>query len=290
MKKCFIALILALVCSTAYAGLPRIAVMALENKAGNNAWDIGTGVADMLTTELVQTKKFRVLERAEINKVMQEQNFGQSGRVTAESAAKLGKILGVEYMIIGSVDEFGTASDGAGAFGVGLKRYTANVGLDIRAIDVATSEIIGAATGKANKSVVGVSISNNDILPTNVNFGSDHFNSSLIGKATREAVQSASKQITKTIGSGNWKGSIIKVNEDGTVLINGGETAEIKVDDIFAVMKKGEEMKDPETGEVITEEPKEIAELKVVEVKAKYSVCKVKSGSGISIGDKIEKK
>ena len=86
----------------------RIAVSRFDDRSGSGYNHVGVGVADMLTTALVKSGKFVVIERAEFDKVLEEQKLGQSGVVTPESAPKVGKALGVELLVIGSVSEFGT--------------------------------------------------------------------------------------------------------------------------------------------------------------------------------------
>lgn len=282
-------LMLALFVSVAAAAAPRMAVMSLENKTAWRGENLGDGMADMLVSAFTNTKQFRMIERAEMDKILQEQNFALSGAVNAQTAAKVGQILGVEYMIIGSVNEFGTQESEVGAFGVNMINHTAAVGLDIRVINTTTAEIVAAATGQCSKSTKGVGISNADILPTNVKVGSDRFSTTLIGKATRGAVDDATAKIVKELG-GSWKGAVVKVSEDGTVTINGGENAGVKVNDIFKVIRKGEEMVDPETGESLGSEDEVIGEIKITEVKPKYANAKVVKGSGIAKSDTIEKK
>lgn len=64
-------------------------------------------MADMLVTSLVKSGRYRVIERQEIEKIINEQQLGQSGMVTAQSTAKVSQLLGVEIAIIGNVTEFG---------------------------------------------------------------------------------------------------------------------------------------------------------------------------------------
>ncbi|MFA5778585.1 MAG: CsgG/HfaB family protein [Elusimicrobiota bacterium] len=278
------------VSSQVFAALPRIAVMKLENKTAyrGSLNDLEGGTADMLVTKLVETKKFKVIERAELDKVMEEQKLGLSGTITAQTAAAVGKILGVEYMIIGSVNEYGLKSSETSAFGVQVINHTASVGLDIRVINTTTAEITTAATGQCKKSTKAVGLSNRDLFPTDVKVGSPEFATSLIGQATRGAVEDAVEKITKNLG-GRWRGAIIKV-ADGSVTINGGTNADIKVNDVFKVIRKGEEMKDPETGESLGGEDSEIGEIKITEVKEKYSKAKIVDGKDIKQNDKVEKK
>ena len=69
--------------------------------------DVGKGIADMLVEKLVQGGVYTVYERKAIDKIMAEQNFSNSDRADATSAAKIGKLLGVEAIIIGSITQFG---------------------------------------------------------------------------------------------------------------------------------------------------------------------------------------
>src|SRR5256885_163048 len=83
--------------------------------------DVGKGIADLLVTKLVQGGAYTVIERKQIEKILAEQNFGKSGRVDDATAAKLGKILGVDALIVGSINTFGRddkSSARAGAGGV----------------------------------------------------------------------------------------------------------------------------------------------------------------------------
>src|SRR2546428_12160827 len=69
--------------------------------------DIGKGIADMLVTDLVRNGTYSVIERKQLDRILQEQNFQQSGRADATSAVQLARILGVDAIIIGSVTQFG---------------------------------------------------------------------------------------------------------------------------------------------------------------------------------------
>src|SRR5579872_5230487 len=74
---------------------------------GSNV-DIGKGIADMLVDRLVKDGSYSVIERKELDKVLGEQNFSNSNRADPSSAAKIGKVLGVSAIIIGSITEFGS--------------------------------------------------------------------------------------------------------------------------------------------------------------------------------------
>ncbi|MDD5065682.1 MAG: CsgG/HfaB family protein [bacterium] len=287
MKRSILFLLLLLLPCGLMAAQPALSVMALENKSGWHGYELGDGMADMLITAFAQTKKFRIMERSELKKIMEEQELGASGLVTPQTAAKIGKLLGVQYMVTGSVNQYGTKSSGASAFGIGVKQNSAEVGLDIRLIDTTTAEIIASATGQGSESSGSLDIDNADIIPTDINLGSPDFNSTQIGKATRKAVDDVVKKIVRDF-SGKWKGAVMKVAGD-VIFINGGKTAGIKVNDVFQVIRKGEELVDPETGETLGSEDKVIGQIKVFEVQDKFSKARAVKGTGFLVSDKVEK-
>jgi len=69
--------------------------------------DIGKGIADIVVTNLVRNGTYSVIERKQLDRILQEQNFQQSGRSDPSSAVRLAKLLGVDAIIIGSITQFG---------------------------------------------------------------------------------------------------------------------------------------------------------------------------------------
>ena len=124
-------------------------------------WDIGKGVADLLVDELVNDGSFRVIERKRLDAILAEQNFSNSERADpdAASVAKIGKALGVKYLIVGSITKFGTENKnigvnggafGGGKFGigkVGTSKGKATVAVTVRMVDTSTGEIMISAKG-----------------------------------------------------------------------------------------------------------------------------------------------
>ena len=122
--------------------------------------DVGKGIADLLVKHLVKDGTYSVIERKALDKILAEQNFSNSDRANPTSAAKLGKLLGVDAIIVGSITQFGNETKntnvgggggGFGGFGVGgfsKKKTKAIVTLDARIVDIDTAEILGVADGK----------------------------------------------------------------------------------------------------------------------------------------------
>jgi TolB-like protein len=91
--------------AVAQTGAPVVAVLSFDNNSiGKDAKDfegIGKGVTDLLITDLASTGKVRVVDRSRIEQILAEQNLTKSGAIDAESAAKVGKLLGACYTIWG---------------------------------------------------------------------------------------------------------------------------------------------------------------------------------------------
>jgi TolB-like protein len=117
---------------------PTVAVMYFTNAAlVRNAEyaPLSKGIAEMLITELAGNRAIRVVERDQLQKLLEEQNLGAAGRVDNETAVRLGKVLGARHFILGG-------------FVIDPKE---NMRLDLRAVDVETSRIeyVETVSGKA---------------------------------------------------------------------------------------------------------------------------------------------
>ncbi|HEX3044422.1 MAG TPA: CsgG/HfaB family protein [Bacillota bacterium] len=267
-------------------------------------WDVGNGVSDELITELLKTKKFRLIEREQINKILEEQDFGKSERVDTSSAAKIGKVLGVQFLVMGRVTEFSLKSSEFGGLslskgiGLGVKNTTAKVGIDARLVDTSSAEIIASVTGKGNKRNTGLSV----VSDWNaVSLDSDEFRQTNLGIALREAVASVAEKLSdEAYKSG--RGPALPDKLTGTVayfsgnkvIINIGSTSGIKPGMVLIVKRVLEVVKDPTTGDLLDEVTEAVAEIKVNEVKEKSATCTVlkiiNSENTITVGDKIEQK
>ena len=178
--------------------------------------DIGKGIADMLVTNLVRNGTYSVIERKQLDRVLQEQNFQQSGRADPSSAVQLARILGVDAIIIGSITQFGRDDKklgvggigahlpgGIGLGGFGKKSAKAVVQIDARIVSTTTAEILGVATGhgeskRSSVSMVGgLAIGGTGAVGA-LDMGSSNFANTIIGEATRSAVDSLTSELVAT--------------------------------------------------------------------------------------------
>jgi curli biogenesis system outer membrane secretion channel CsgG len=137
-----------------YAGpKKRIAVTAFEFKAARGSREVGRGMSDMLSDALFNTNRFIVLEREHIKEVIQEQDFGASGRVKRETAAPIGEIEGAQLIIRGSVTEFEPRCKGGAALIVSAQQ--ACVTVNLRIVDATTGRVVNATTVEGRSGSVG---------------------------------------------------------------------------------------------------------------------------------------
>jgi len=139
---------------------PRLAVLEFKNKADNQWWYSGGAEAaqDVFVTELVKSGKYRVVEREQLEALMKEKNLSLSGDVDPSTAVRVGKLLGVNYLLTGAVTEYGNTdvSGGGGGVYVGKRKFVA--ALNARLIDTSTGEIVWADEARAEEASIKVSV------------------------------------------------------------------------------------------------------------------------------------
>lgn len=266
-----------------------VAVETFENKAGaGSEWEIGNGMADMLTDALIQSGKCIVMERQAMESVIQEQDFAASGRSTQPGAtAAIGKMPPVQILIRGAVTEFAHDTGGGGqglnihGFNINMDKNKAHVAVIIRLIDTTTAQVLDSQRVEGSAESGGMSFG---ASVGGVGFGQSGFTKTPIGKACQIAIDQAVEYILSKISSIPWEGKVVTV-KDNLVIINSGSNVGMSVGDKFAVFRKGEEFVDPDTGMSLGSEASKIGDIEVVEVQEKFSKATPASGSGFQAKD-----
>jgi len=271
--------------------------------------DVGKGISDLLVTYLVKDGSYSVIERKAMDKIMTEQNFSNSDRANPNSAAKIGKLLGVDAIIVGSITQFGNETKnlnlggagggliGHGLGGFGHKKSKAIVALTARIVDVDTGEILAVAEGKGESqrestSLLGGGGNWHGFGGGHADFGSSEFQSTIIGEAVKAAVEKTStdviagkdKLVTRTI---TVEGLIAAV-DGGQIILNVGAKAGVKVGDQLTVERVSKEIKDPATGKVIRRMATAVGLIRVTDVDDISAVATTVSGSGFKTGDAVK--
>jgi curli biogenesis system outer membrane secretion channel CsgG len=297
----------------------RIAIMNFEyatvqssvNLIFGGAQDIGKGIADLLVDRLVNDGRYSVIERKALDKIMAEQNFSNSDRADPNSAAKLGRLLGVDAIVIGSITQFGrddknTNVGGAalgglagryGIGGVGKKEAKAVVAISARLVNTDTGEILVVATGKGDSerkgtSLLGAGGSYGGAGGGSYDMSSKNFGDTIIGEAVAKAVTEVAAKLETD--SGKVTGHIVTISgivadvSGDTLIMNVGSKAGLKIGDRLLVRRSTREIKDPATGKVIRRVEDSVGEVAISEVDDASSVGKFSGSMPAKVGDTVK--
>lgn len=268
-----------------YKGLKHsIGVMDFENAAGwSGRWKLGSNLGIMLESALYDSGRFIVVERDNLGGVLTEQDLMASGRMAqGNKVAQTGKLRGARYLAAGAVtevEENNAGSEGGISFkgiSLGGGGGQAHIAAIIKIIDSTTGEIVAKerVVGKAGSKKLRIGYRGSDF---GGNLGS--FNKTPLGEAAQDVIVQAVKFLAGEFEELGFQGSVIKTSTSGQVLINRGTNHGVEVGQKFVIATKGEQLIDPDTGEVLDEEEGEvIARIEATKVKEKISYCKLLEG------------
>lgn len=301
-----------------YAGRKaRLGVLEVDNNSSTSSYTVSTimgdvdysasttgvpvnGIEAIVIDSLSQTGRFRLVERTELSGVLAEQDLATGGRVAQPSGAKTGNVLGAEYLVQLVVTDYETNTSGSdGAVGGLLKSKvpllggvkagssTGRVGLNIRLIDAETSEItftkqIESVMKESNFGFGGVGFGSNVALGGFLS----KYAKTPVGQAVIAGVNQAVFELVKQVGARPAEGSIVKADA-AQIYTNLGQDA-VTVGERLQVLKKGEELIDPDTGISLGGSTTPIGEIEVSQVQEKFSIARPLSLSGTpDRGDKV---
>lgn len=301
----------------AQAHKPRIAILDFDYGTvqtyssamfGSNV-DVGKGIADLLVNDLVKDGTYSIIERKALDKIMAEQNFSNSNRADPNSAAKIGKLLGVDAIVVGSITQFGNETKhtnlgggggnwgGFGVGGIGHSKSNANVGISARIVNVDTGEILGVADGagtssRSSTSLLGGGGNWHGFGGGNADFGSSDFQQTIIGEAVEKAVDQLTTELVANAPRVATHvvtiDGLVAAVDGGQIVLNVGKKSGVNVGDQLQVVRVTKEIKDPATGQVIRRLTSTIGIVKATDVDDSSAVCTVVSGSGFQTGDAVK--
>jgi curli biogenesis system outer membrane secretion channel CsgG len=262
----------------------RIAIWDFENNAQGSWWytnDLGPAARNQIDNAFSGNAKlsdmFSVIEREKLAMVMKEQGLGQTGAIDPQQQAKIGKLLGVRYIVTGAVDKFSINTTRGGIGGIGGNMTTADATISIRFIDTSTGERIISvnATDQVKK---GGGMIRGANLSRDAEWG---IASEAIEKASKKAVDvllsgNNLQRISSAAGSGAGATEIMIAKVDGNrAYINAGSSSGVKVGDKFSIIEKGEDLIDPATGMKLGADEKTIGTGVVTEVQERFAIMTV---------------
>ncbi len=273
--------------------------------------DIGKGISDLLVNQLVNDGTYRVIERNALDKILKEQNFSNSDRADANTAAKIGRILGVDAIITGDITQFGRDDQNKNIGGAGLSHWGSKYGLGnvgtkkakavvevtARLIDVNTGEILASATGHGESDRSGT-----DLLGGggtwggagggHVDMGSSNFGQTIIGEAVKGAVNQLGQNLDSKATA--LPHTVVQINglvadaSGNTLIINVGSKNGLKVGDHLAVSRVTRVIKDPVTGKPLRSVAEPVGQLQITSVDESSAVGNFTGAGQPKVGDAVK--
>lgn len=224
---------------------------------------IGKQALDILSTKLTSSGKFILLERESLDLLLKENEFNNNYQK-----------IGADYIIIGSVTEYGRKHVGNVKVFTNQKSQIVEAGVSLRLIETKTGQIIYSeeAKGEAStttKNVLGLGEFAN-------------YDSSLADKAISSAISKLVENVINNCTDRPWKSYILSYDENG-MIISGGKSQNIKAGTKFNINSIGKKIKNPQTGLMIQLPGKKIGEIEVLStggdnVQNEYSIVNLISG------------
>ena len=266
--------------------------------------DVGASLADVLVKELLAGGTYSLIERRAIDQVLKEQNFSNSSRADAKTAAAIGRLLGVQAIVIGSVTQFsleqskvevGSGSLGritGGVIGVGKRANTkARVGMTARIVDTSTGEILTAASGSGESSKASVSASGSSTGA--IDMTSSSFQGTILGEAVTSAVQQVAASLNEygsKLGAvrADYSGAVADVSGK-TLILNVGKLKGVQVGDTIEISRAGRTILDPTTKEVVRTIVNKVGAAKVTEVDETSATATLEGTASVQVGDQVKR-
>ncbi len=272
---------------------------ALSGLGGGGA---SKGISDILTNQLFKDGSYILIERSRVASVLNEQNLGASGRIEPTTAAQIGRVLGVDAVVIGSVTKFSYGEKKDVSFGdifTGSRKQIATVQISARLISTATGEILSVAegTGQSEQRVnAGAGIGLFGVPRMGSMLGSGN-GSGALEEAAEKAVTvlsaqivAAAPQIASLPAVTPRVNAVIADITGNQVVLNKGGSDGFRPGMILSIERVTKTVRDPSTGKVLRVVSQSIGRVQLVEVDAGSSVGKVVAGrvGSMRVGDRAK--
>jgi curli biogenesis system outer membrane secretion channel CsgG len=255
--------------------------------------DLGSGLAAQLTTALINSGQFIVVERGELASVLREQEMSMQKLVSSDTAARAGQMLGAQYLVRAAVTEFEQQAGGGGlrigvggaggVGGLGIATTTGIVGIDVRLIDTTSGQVVQSHHVEAKVEDRGLSA---DVGARGAAFGGDLFAKTPLGRATQQAMDQAVVFVIDGLRPLAWTGRIVDVSGD-QVFVNAGTNSGIQPGNRFVVSTVIKQLTDPASGALLGVIEDKLGEIEIVGVQEQYSVARMVAPFQTTRGDLV---
>jgi curli biogenesis system outer membrane secretion channel CsgG len=256
--------------------------------------EFGTGLSDMLTTALVASKRFVVLDRLHLDEVQKETTLSLGPNVDPATAIQGARLLGAQVIVRGAVTEFSVKRSGSGvglasdALTFGRSTARASIAIDLTIIDIATGRVLDSvrAEGKAESKAQSV-----QITVSRVKLGESSFDNSPLGLAVRNAIDDGVRKICQKTEGLPWEARVAAVTDSDSgpkLYVNVGKDAGLMPGDILEVARAGKDIIDPDSRIVLGRtRGKKVGRCRVEEVQQRVTIVAPIDGSGYQEEDVV---
>lgn len=224
-------------------------------------------ISDMLMARLVNTGRFMVFERSDLDAVMNERDLQGNGGTNP--------LVGVDALIVGSLTEFGRRTEGRQGFLSSTLRQSVDASVDVRLVDVDSGLAFFSGSGAGTASTEAGEVAG---------FGNRAgYDATLNDQALAAAVDDLVSDLIRRLSARPWHTDILAVR-GGQVFVSGGSRQGLQIGDRFSVMRAGETITSAQTGMPITLPGTQVAVIEVLEFFgedefSEGSIARVVSGS-----------
>lgn len=262
----------------AQAARPTLAVLALTTERpvlavdedGRLGLDVADRPTDVLTAELVHqlvaSRKFDVLERQRVDDLVKEKKFQESDYASPEEAPKIAKLLGADYFVLGRLDQ------------LELDRERRTIPYTTQTVDEFHGQaalylrVIDARTGR----IVAADRVRQDFKDRKLKTPAEA-RSRLIADTARVAVVRVMDAVFPL--------KVVKIDGRSLYLNRGAEVSGLKLGDVVNILRPGEAMTDPDTGESLGQTEQVAATAKVVDIQPRFTRIELDGeATGVSEG------
>jgi len=294
-----------------------LAVLKLENATRYGGAPFSRLASDMLVSALKRTDRLLLVERERLDPVLEEHALGQTGPLDPITQARVGQILGAQFLVMGTITEFGfqegvkkgkeqrekdreqeekgegrrqevkesdemRVAPAASPGEIHVKKGDTRVVIEVRVVEVKSGRILWSKQAEGGDRGLSVLF----------RFGSDEGEGGIIydqATATRTlrwAIDRCAYEMALMMEERPWEGRIARIG-DRKIFMVGGRDAGVKVKSGVEILRVEPKPIDPAAGESLEMVEERIGRGEVVRVEEHYSVVEVKEGSGFSFNDLV---
>ena len=285
----------------------RVAVFDFENAATQsvsspllqfNPAKLGKAAADLLIVRLVQDGVVSVVERSAIDKLLAEQNLSNSDRSDPATAARIGRVLGVDGIITGTITQH-DYEDKMTSSGNRILRQRSDVTkhdikgrvqITARLVSPDTAEVLAVSQGVGEVIQKGVKVNLYDMNPAVAMGG---VGSPVMNEAMSKAVVQLAGELDQLFPKLPQRTRVIEglvadAEETGRLVLNVGSLHGVKQGDRLQVWRMGKEIRDPANGKLLMRDDRLLGEAVVNTVKENVSIAAYSGAEKVKTGDLVK--